>query len=69
MFEERLAELKAFLLNSHPKHRQSPVSIDALLDALIDIYDDCKTYSAEKNSTIPKFLHKCMIYQHLEVEG
>jgi hypothetical protein len=60
MFDERLSELKALLLNSHPQHRQSPISVDALLDALIAIYDDCKTFNVDKNSTIPKFLQKCM---------
>ena len=60
MFDERLNELKAFVLNSHPKYRDSPLSVDALLDAIVAIYDDCKNYSgADKTGPVPKFLQKC----------
>jgi hypothetical protein len=62
MFEERLNELKAYLLNSHPKHKESLISVDALVDAVVAIYDDCKVYTAaEKTGPIPKFMQKCKV--------
>lgn len=58
----RLEELKAYLLNSHPKFKESPLSIEALLDSIVAIYDDCKTYpNIEKNNVITRFTQKCNI--------
>ena len=58
--DNRIEELKSLVLNAHPKFKDSPLSIDALLDAIIAIYDDCKAYpSVEKNSAIARFLNKC----------
>ncbi|KAI3639397.1 hypothetical protein MIR68_002927 [Amoeboaphelidium protococcarum] len=59
MFEDRLNELKSFILNNHPKHPDSALSVDALLDAVVAIYEDCKSFTgAEKNSSVPRFIQR-----------
>jgi hypothetical protein len=62
--DNRVEELKSLVLNSHPKYKDSPLSIDALLDAVIAVFDDCKAYAgSDKNTTISRFLQKCN-YDH-----
>jgi hypothetical protein len=64
--ESRAEELKSLVLNNHPKYKDSPISVDALLDAVVAIYDDCKTYvGTEKNTTISRFLQRCTVTTYL----
>jgi hypothetical protein len=66
--EKRIEEIKSLVLNQHPKFKDSPFSIEALLDAIVAIYDDCKAYpSVEKNGAISRFLQKCTIRINIRV--
>lgn len=66
MFAERQNEVKGFILNIHPKFKDSPLSADSLLDAIIALHEDCKSFAAaDKNGPIPKFVSRCMLQQYL----
>jgi hypothetical protein len=60
LFEDRLKELKSHIINQHPKHQDSPLSIDSLFDGIVAIYDDCKVFgNADKTGAISRFIQKC----------
>ena len=58
---DRIAELKSYILNNHPRVTESLLSADALLDAVVAIYDDCKAYNTtEKNIGISRYMSNCI---------
>jgi hypothetical protein len=58
---DRVEKLLSVLHNQSGPRRVSPVSVDALLDAVIAVYDDCRTYApSDKSKNISKFVNKCI---------
>lgn len=58
---ERTQRLLNVLQEGDRERRTTPASVDALLDAMIAVYDDCRTYapSGDKPQSVVRFLQRC----------
>ena len=58
--EERIEQLRELIIESQSKQSDVSLSVDALLDAIIALYDDCQACAPpDKSAPISKFIQKC----------
>lgn len=57
--EKRYRDLISRVMDDEGIATAAPLTIDALLDTLVALFDDCKSSEASKSSQLPAFLKRC----------